>query len=204
MKYVSLILCIMFAATATVQAEMVVCGDSNGVTKVITSIDPSKVQGLGIPNCTVLTKNLGVSTLDTQKTLYNNTPLRYLKVTSGLLDVKTQSEKDAVDAVIATQVTAKQELIDESDTKNQMCNPISLQQIKNRVTTINDTLNNQIDGHTATAQTSIDNLVTLVQAKTALTTLNTEMTASIKQVKNTLGGVISDMAACLYVRRTIR
>ena len=194
-KFVMLLTTLSFTAVINIaHAEFFVCGDSSQFTQAF-YIDPT----FNKPgNCS----QVADSNVTSQQNVIASVGSRkdYLKVVSGAVVVKTQVEKDAVDAVIAVQQAVIQAAKDEANVNNALCSAASLQQIKSKVQALNDTLEGQIDEHQATTKTAIDSALTLVLAQTALTTINTEHIAAMKQMKNTLGRAILDITACVYAK----
>lgn len=109
-------------------AEDGYCGDANGVTELVHSVDRTLIIAQG---CFALPKG---ATLSNTALLIDN-PLRHLKVVTGVLTRKTQAERDAADAALAAQQAAEatRQATLSAALGNQACNNVSVATIDARI-----------------------------------------------------------------------
>jgi hypothetical protein len=155
-------------------ADDFVCGDATHLTRYLPSVDPTTVTD---GTCTAVAE----ANLPAQRTLLQTIPRRYLKVVNGAAVEMTQGEKDAVDALLATQQAALQAFRDEIATDD-LCGAAAMADINTRLTTIR-----------ANLQTAIDAITNIATAKTAL-----------GQMADTLMQIDQRIARCLLATRRAR
>ena len=154
------LLLILLSFPALAWGNAGVCGDANGVR----AFRPANVgpANVGPADCFVIPE----ANTTAQVALWDSTPdKRHLRVTEGLLALKSQGEIDAITAADAAAAAATAELATEQAT-NPVCNATSLQDALDKIAT-----------QKAAIQTDIDAMTTIATAKTALTTMNNRLTA---------------------------
>jgi hypothetical protein len=163
-----------------VGAVDVVCGDATQMSRYIRSTDPSQMSD---GTCAII----GKANVASQRALVESQPLdkpiRYLKVVGGLATSKTQAEKDAADAVAASDLAASQVFVDETTSAvNDLCGTALLSDIDTRIDALKGNL-----------KTSIDAVTNIASAQSALTSMNNIYAAAFKKI-----------ARCIVARRFTR
>lgn len=156
-KYSVMALMVVLATVSLVHAEYYVCGDTTKFDQDFYR-DPS----LGRPgNCTVVAENLVVS----QQAVIASVGTRkdYLKVPAGLVVVKSQAEKDAVDLAIANTNAANAALSTER-ANNIFCNQGDVNAGTNAIAARKTALYAQIDAIPAASPPTRATLVASLKA----------------------------------------
>jgi hypothetical protein len=205
MRRAGLALLLVLVGAGVGHTAQVICGDTQQFQRLYYT-DPSQVQDV---LCTVWPKPTSQAQRDAQqaqdalaKSFQASGTLYYLKVVNGLIEEKTQTEKDAVDTAIALNEAAAVVYSDELNNKDS-CNSASLQVITSRMQTRHDNLATSIQAKHDSNDTAIDGIAAanLAALKQGLKLLNDTMAQGMNALNDRETADVEMVARCQRAAR---
>jgi hypothetical protein len=147
---------VFFLGTTLAHAEIVLCGNATTLDHFQLSVDPSQASPCAEPYTQHVVSKAHTAA---QRALLTAQPLRYLQVEGGLAVLKSQGERDTIDAALAAEQAAEAaaQAAVVTELEDPACRVATFAQIATRFDTLRATLQGDLDGisNIATAKTEL-------------------------------------------------